>query len=221
MEFLAEDLSRDRPMMLDTPATLAITGNGPIGLEAALYARFLGYQVIMVDEKSLADILAAAEPVELQLALSDLSSTLGRAALAAHDEHQQISPETHLLSCQQWHESYLAPLSRTDLLADQQHWQVRLEGITPSENGLLLTAEDTGELLTVDAVIDRCEKFPAGDHVYRLPQVRVQDITAAGLRDSYCNGLVAIQKLFAILGDRQELDLYDSVGYLPGADDST
>ena len=40
-------------MMLDTPATIAITGNGPIGLEAALYARFLGYQVILVGKTSL------------------------------------------------------------------------------------------------------------------------------------------------------------------------
>ncbi|MEC9117285.1 MAG: FAD-dependent oxidoreductase, partial [Planctomycetota bacterium] len=32
-------------MAIDTPATIAILGAGPIGLEAALYARFLGYEV--------------------------------------------------------------------------------------------------------------------------------------------------------------------------------
>ncbi|HVW37886.1 MAG TPA: FAD-dependent oxidoreductase, partial [Pirellulales bacterium] len=32
-------------MAVDTPARIAILGAGPIGLEAALYARYLGYDV--------------------------------------------------------------------------------------------------------------------------------------------------------------------------------
>ena len=208
-------------MMLDTPATIAITGNGPIGLEAALYARFLGYQVILVGKTSLADMLAAGDSIELDLRLSDLSSTLGRAALAAHDEQQQISLDTSLLSCQEWYETYLGPLSRTDLLADQQKWQVTLESITLSENGLLLAAGDCDESLEVDAVVDGTEKSQLIDRVYQLPEVRLQGITPGSLEDAFRAGLSAIRELFALLGGRQDLDLYDSVGYLPGADDST
>ena len=208
-------------MMLDTPATIAITGNGPIGLEAALYARFLGYQVILVGKTSLADMLATGDSIELDLRLSDLSSTLGRAALAAHDEQQQISLDTSLLSCQGWYETYLGPLSRTDLLADQQKWQVTLESITLSENGLLLAAGDCDESLEVDAVIDGTEQSLLIDRVYQLPEVRLQGITPGSLEDAFRAGLSAIRELFALLGGRQDLDLYDSVGYLPGADDST
>ncbi len=208
-------------MMLDTPATIAITGNGPIGLEAALYARFLGYQVILVGETSLADMLATGDSIELDMRLSDLSSTLGRAALAAHDEQQPISLETSLLSCQEWYESYLGPLSRTDLLADQQKWQVTLESITPSEKGLLLAARDSDESLEVDAVIDGKEQSLPVDRVYQLPEVRLQDLTPDSLEGAFRGGLSAIRELFALLGGRQDLDLYDSVGYLPGADDST
>lgn len=208
-------------MMLDTPATIAITGNGPIGLEAALYARFLGYQVILVGKTSLADMLAAGDSIELDLRLSDLSSTLGRAALAAHDEQQQISLDTSLLSCQEWYETYLGPLSRTDLLADQQKWQVTLESITLSENGLLLAAGDCDESLEVDAVVDGTEQSLLIDRVYQLPEVRLQGITPGSLEDAFRAGLSAIRELFALLGGRQDLDLYDSVGYLPGADDST
>ena len=36
-------------MAIDTPARLAILGAGPIGLEAALYARFLGYDVVVYE----------------------------------------------------------------------------------------------------------------------------------------------------------------------------
>jgi hypothetical protein len=208
-------------MMLDTPATIAITGNGPIGLEAALYARFLGYQVILVGKTSLADMLVAGDSIELDLRLSDLSSTLGRAALAAHDEQQQISLDTSLLSCQEWYETYLGPLSKTDLLADQQKWQVTLESITLSENGLLLAAGDCDESLEVDAVVDGTEQSLLIDRVYQLPEVRLQGITPGSLEDAFRAGLSAIRELFALLGGRQDLDLYDSVGYLPGADDST
>ena len=208
-------------MMLDTPATIAITGNGPIGLEAALYARFLGYQVILVGETSLAEMLAAGDSIELNLVSSDLSSTLGRAALASHDEQQQFSLDTSLLSCQGWYENYLGPLSRTDLLADQQQWQVALESISLSENGLRLAAVDTDESLEVDAVIDGMGESPVIDRVYRLPEVRLQGITPSSLEDAFGAGLSAIQELFALLGGRQDLDLYDSVGYLPGAGDST
>jgi hypothetical protein len=208
-------------MMLDTPATIAITGNGPIGLEAALYARFLGYQVILVGKTSLADMLATGDSIELDLRLSDLSSTLGRAALAAHDEQQSISLDTSLLSCKGWYESYLGPLSRTDLLADQQKWQVTLESISLSEKGLLLTAGDSDESLEVDAVIDGKEQSLPIDRVYQLPEVRLQGISPGSLESAFRVGLSAIRELFALLGGRQDLDLYDSVGYLPGADDST
>ena len=208
-------------MLLDTPATIAIHGNGPVALEAALYARFLGYQVILVDESLLADLLSDEEADELDLVLSDLSSTLGRAALAAHDEEQPIALESPIASLQQWHSSYLGPLSETDLLVDQQRWQVAIQSVTLSEERLLVAARDRSESITVDAMIDTGGQFPETDHLHHLPEVALQGITPAALKDSFQVGLVAIRELFALLGDRHDLDLYDSVGYLPGAGDST
>ena len=208
-------------MLLDTPATIAIHGSGPVGLEAALYARFLGYQVILVDKRSPAEILSAGPPGELGLELSELSSTLGRAALAAHDPEQPIVLDTPILSLPQWHKSYLGPLSETDLLVDQQRWQVTIENITPSEQGLLVTASDTGESILVDAVIDTSGQFSEADHLHVLLEVALQDITPGTLKDAFRAGLAAIRGLFAVLGDRHDLDLYGSVGYLPGAGDST
>ena len=208
-------------MLLDTPATIAIHGSGPVGLEAALYARFLGYQVILVGERSLADLLADAKTGELDLVLSDLSSTLGRAALAAHDEEQPISLETPITSLLQWHSSYLGPLLETDLLVDQQRWQVAIQNVTASAEGLLVAAREGDESITVDAIIDSGGEFPETDHLHYLPEVALQGITPAALKDSFRTGLVAIRELFALLGGRHDLDLYDSVGYLPGAGDAT
>ena len=42
-------------MAIDTPARIAVLGAGPIGLEAALYARFLGYDVDVYERGKVAD----------------------------------------------------------------------------------------------------------------------------------------------------------------------
>ena len=42
-------------MAIDTPARLAILGAGPIGLETALYARFLGYAVDVYERGEVAE----------------------------------------------------------------------------------------------------------------------------------------------------------------------
>ena len=44
-------------MMVDTPATIAVLGAGPIGLEAALYGRFLGYAVNVYERGRVGDNL--------------------------------------------------------------------------------------------------------------------------------------------------------------------
>ena len=37
-------------MAIDTPAHIIIIGAGPIGLETELYARYLGYQVTLIEK---------------------------------------------------------------------------------------------------------------------------------------------------------------------------
>ena len=36
---------------VETPATIAIIGGGPVGIEAAIYARFLGYFVSIFEQR--------------------------------------------------------------------------------------------------------------------------------------------------------------------------
>ncbi len=48
-------------MAVDTPATIAVIGAGPIGLEAALYARFLGYDVRIYERDAVARSLRQGE----------------------------------------------------------------------------------------------------------------------------------------------------------------
>ncbi|HKD37575.1 MAG TPA: FAD-dependent oxidoreductase, partial [Pirellulales bacterium] len=44
-------------MAVESPARIAVLGAGPIGLEAALYARYLGYEVDVYERGRVAEHL--------------------------------------------------------------------------------------------------------------------------------------------------------------------
>ena len=73
-------------MAVDTPARIAILGAGPIGLEAALYARFLGYDVDLYERGNVADNILRWGHVRMFSPFGMNRSTLGLAALQAQDE---------------------------------------------------------------------------------------------------------------------------------------
>ncbi len=105
-------------MAVDTPASIVILGAGPIGLEAALYARFLGYDVELLEQADVAHHVLRWGHVRMFTPFGMNCSPLGRAALQAQDSHYQPPAEDQLISGREWAERYLIPLSQTDLLAD-------------------------------------------------------------------------------------------------------
>jgi hypothetical protein len=106
-------------MAFDTPATIAVLGAGPVGLEAALYARFLGYQVRIYEQGVVAEHVRRWGHVRMFTPFSMNCSTLGRAALAAQDESYRAPADDACLTGQEWIDQYLLPLSQTDLLSDE------------------------------------------------------------------------------------------------------
>ena len=114
-------------MAVDTPAKIAILGSGPIGLEAALYARFLGYSVAIYEQAS--EVAAAVKEwghVTLFTPFGMNRSPLGLAAIAAQEEAYRPPADDELLTGRAWRERYLLPLSQTDLLADHLHLGCRV-----------------------------------------------------------------------------------------------
>ena len=113
-------------MAYDTPAHIGVIGAGPIGIEAALYGRYLGYSVDVFEQKQVANHVRQNGETELAVPFSQCSSTLGIAALQAQDESfAQPDPEA-ILTRQQWVEKYLRPLSKSDLLLDGIHEHCRV-----------------------------------------------------------------------------------------------
>ncbi|GAA4426708.1 NAD(P)-binding domain-containing protein [Bremerella cremea] len=105
-------------MAVDTPARVIVVGAGPIGIEAALYARFLGYEVIVFDSGEVGANLQKWGHVPLFTPFGQNSTPLGKSALQAQDENYQPPADDQLLTGRQLLEQYLKPLSQTDLVAD-------------------------------------------------------------------------------------------------------
>lgn len=110
---------------VDTPATIAVIGSGPVGVEAALYARFLGYDVLLFDSRRVGHKQLAWGDHRLEPTWGELTSPLGLAALAAQGADPDLlssmskaAPPGQCsdVSYRQYVEQYLIPVARTDLL---------------------------------------------------------------------------------------------------------
>jgi len=165
-------------MAVDTPATIAILGAGPIGLEAALYARFMGYKVDIYERGKVAENVLAWGHVKMFSPFQMNRSTLGAAAIQAQDATWQAPDDTAMLTGREWAESYLLPLAATDLLSSHVHQRTRVVGVSREdllkhervgmpERGeppfhLLLEDANGPRIAVADVVIDATGTF--GNH---------------------------------------------------------
>jgi len=156
-------------MAVDTPARIAILGAGPIGLEAALYARFLGYEVAIFERGRAAEHVRRWGHVTMFTPWRMNVTPLGLAALTAQDSAWKPQPPDARLTGRQWAESYLLPLAESDLLADGLHeqcdvLQVGREGFLPTDPSGEEDRDDSSfVLLVVDA--DGQERIERADVV--------------------------------------------------------
>ncbi|MEZ6137820.1 MAG: hypothetical protein R3C53_23275 [Pirellulaceae bacterium] len=112
---------------IDTPATVAVIGGSPLGVEAALYARFLGYAVELYDTTKIGDDLLAwgDRPIldhrPTATTWRDVTTSLGLAALEAQSSEFEFSDLDSAVTYREYVDQYLLPLARTDLLYDSMH----------------------------------------------------------------------------------------------------
>jgi len=105
-------------MHVEPPAQIAIIGAGPVGLEAALYARYLGYKVTIFErgEKPAASVRQWGH-VRLFTPFGMNASPLGVAALQAQDLGYQPPSSQEFVTGDALCERYLKPLVASDLLS--------------------------------------------------------------------------------------------------------
>ncbi|MBM3998469.1 MAG: hypothetical protein FJ297_02820 [Planctomycetes bacterium] len=105
-------------MAVDTPATIAILGAGPIGVEAALYGRFLGYDVRVWERGRIAENVLRWGHARMYTPFACVHSPLGRAALVAQDAAYRGPADDAFVTGREWVDRYVGPLAATDLLTD-------------------------------------------------------------------------------------------------------
>jgi hypothetical protein len=155
-------------LAIDVPAKLGVIGAGPAGLETTLYARFLGYEVVLLERAEPADRVRGGQKLGC---FGDLSSTLGRAAIVAQWPDRALPLLTTPMNCEEWRRHYLLPLSECDLVVDCLHTRAEVTKITKEHlEGMELTGFERGGY---DFIVE-----------YRDSQGANQSITVDGLIDA-------------------------------------
>lgn len=107
---------------VEAPATIAIIGAGPVGLEAAIYARFLGYFVSIFEQRRVAHRMLDWHDRPLDVKVKECTTSMGHAAIAAQNpEYVRRGPD-EVFTGRSYAEEYLLPLAKTDLLFDDIHF---------------------------------------------------------------------------------------------------
>lgn len=206
---------------LDPPGTITVIGGGPLGLEAALYGRYLGYDVTLIEADSSVEDLIGEDNAESPIPIRPdrCASPLARSALAAQEG--QSGPKRSPTTIGEWVEQIWRPLAETDLLRG------RVRSTTPTgiESVAVEPDEETAEddeaippdfrLTFSDGETHLCEAVIDTSHAavpcsFPLPadyHFRVQG-EGADAESEFWSGLKQIVALYAALGGRAELDLY-------------
>ncbi len=114
MNSASDDLAE---MTLDPPGRIAVVGAGPLGLEAALYGRFLGYEVTVYERGDIGQSVQAIREMPLAMLPDRCLSPLAKSAIAAQDSRwpgggSAVLPTT----IGRWIDDGLQRIAATDLM---------------------------------------------------------------------------------------------------------
>ena len=107
---------------MESPASVAVIGGGPIGIEAAIYARFLGYFVSIFEAKRVGHRMLDWHHRPLGIAAGEITTPLGCAAIRAQDPEYTLPNSDRIMTGQEYADEYLLPLAKSDLLFDDIHF---------------------------------------------------------------------------------------------------
>ena len=108
-------------MNLEPSSRIVILGAGPCGLEAGLYARYLGYHTTLYEQGEIAQAVQTWGHVRMFSPFRMNRSPLGLAALSAQDPDYTPPNDDDLLTGHEWRNRYLLPLAASDLLSEHIH----------------------------------------------------------------------------------------------------
>src|SRR4051812_17451463 len=105
------------------PLRVAVLGAGPVGIEAALYARACGLTVAVYERGQVGEHLLRWGHVKLFTPFGWNVTPLGVHTLRNERPVRNLPAETDLLTGRQYRESYLVPLAESEPLLESLHQQ--------------------------------------------------------------------------------------------------
>lgn len=214
---------------LDPPGSIAVIGAGPLGIEAALYGRFLGYDVTLAEAVAVASSHRGHDDQPLPMMPDRCLSPLAFSAINAQaPDTIRTLPMTYA----QWIGEVLEPLTQTDLMKDRLRCPARvtrietvaiepeegddpdeLAGIPPDYRITTVDAYGKTQTLDVEAVIVATGASHGIDVAFETPADYWHTIdpstSEVGLsEEAFWTGLKQIVVIYAGLAGRADLDLY-------------
>jgi len=227
-------LPADDRATLDPPGKIAVVGAGPLGIEAALYGRYLGYDVTLIESDAVGHGLAPYRDQPLPMLPHRCVSNLALAALQT--QTPDAPPITLPTTVAQWIDDLLVPLTTVDLLdgrlrcpfrvtlidlipvdleADEQEPPddgFEFAGEIPPDFRLTLAGVDghrdewdvEAVILAIGAAAEVPCEFPRPCDYF----FRIGETSQADAEADFLAGLKQIVQIYASLAGRDSLDLY-------------
>ena len=217
----------DESLTLDPPGSISIVGGGPLGIEAALYGRFLGYDVKLFESVELGHSLVGRRENPVPMLPDRCVSPLAVSALTA-----QLGGDLPLqfpTTIDQWIDDWIQRIAATDLLrgrvvvpgkvtaidqipVELEEGDEADEGDLPADFRLTFldgeNTEQTHECEAVIVAVGSAQSIALGfdlpaEYFYRIGQ-QVQSTEELTL----WQGLHDVVKIYATFAGRAGLDLY-------------
>jgi thioredoxin reductase len=100
------------------PPSIAVIGTGPIGIEAALYAKACGLVVALYDRGGIADHVRRWGHVRLFTPFGMNVTPLGLKALRADQSSRSLPGAGDILTGREYRDAYLVPLAESEILLE-------------------------------------------------------------------------------------------------------
>jgi len=180
-------------MSKPAPQRVAVVGAGPVGLEAALYAKACGMPVAVYDRGGIAEHVKRWGHVRLFSPFGFNATPLGLKTLRHEKPNRDLPADGDLLTGREYRDAYLVPLGESEPLLEslQLEHQVLYVGRAASGRGFRLLVRDAKgqeRIDTADVVLDcsgvyRTPKWLGDGNIPAVGELAARQHVAPGLED--------------------------------------
>jgi thioredoxin reductase len=180
-------------MSKTAPLKVAVIGAGPVGLEAALYAKTCGLPIAVYDRGGIAEHLRRWGHVRMFTPFGLNVTPLGLKTLRGEKPNRDLPAEADIVSGREYRDAYLVPLGESEALLDSLHLEHHVLHIGRAAGGrgfrlLVRDAKGQERIDSADVVLDcagvyRTPKWLGDGNIPAVGELAARQHVAPGLED--------------------------------------